>query len=84
MPVWSEKQFNVAVKDFEDGLRDAKNNSVDAIAYKINREYRKGVDIAHQLIENFESVRRRVLNRPLDTKKIAERLSESEKYLGTV
>jgi hypothetical protein len=83
MPVWSEKQFDVALKDFEDGLRDARCDNVDAIAYRINSEYKKGVDIARQLMENFESVRRRILNAPLDAKKIAAKLSESEKYLGT-
>lgn len=52
---WSEMTFKRELKGFEDGLNDARRQAVDPIAYQVNREYRNGVDIAHQLMARFDN-----------------------------
>ena len=84
MSALSPQQFRVAVKDFEDGVKDARSHNVDGIAYQINGEYRKGIDIAHQFMKSFEAMQHGVLNRPIDAKKITGAVSESDRYLGAV
>ncbi|MCZ6676954.1 MAG: hypothetical protein O7E52_06865 [Candidatus Poribacteria bacterium] len=82
MPVWSERRSKVEIKDFEDGLNDARRNTVDHIAYQINQEYQKGVEIAHQLIKTLETTRSEMLSRPIERTSITAKLSTSEKALG--
>jgi hypothetical protein len=67
--LWNEISARLELKNFQDGVNDARRRSVDPIAYQVNPEYKKGVDIARQLIANLEAVRDRT------PEKSAERLA---------
>jgi hypothetical protein len=45
--LWSEASLRLKLNGFEDGL----NHTIDRLTYEILREYREGVDMAHQLME---------------------------------
>jgi hypothetical protein len=60
---WTERVLKRGFKSFEEGLNDVRCRSVDEIAYQIDREYRKGVDIAQKLIETLDDAGRETLSR---------------------
>ena len=69
--LWHEIAAKVELKGFEDGLNDVRRRSVDTVAYEVNSEYRKGVDIAQQILASFGNTTRR--KAPVKTdEKVAE------------
>ncbi len=84
MSIWSETRFQCKTQGFEDGLNDARRNTVNPIAYQIYVEYRKGVDIARQLTAVLEAAQREIQKRPVNRTDLTAHLSPQESALGFV
>ncbi len=59
-------------RNFEDGIYDARCQTVDPIAYEIYPEYRKGVEIAKELIASSNNALRHILNLSPNQRLISE------------
>ena len=79
MFTWNETSLKLKL-NFEDGLKDARRSAVDSLAYQINGEYRKGVDIAYQLMATLYSAQSGVLDRTMQQTNMIQDASDIRRW----
>ena len=62
MSTWTQVRLKNELKGFEEGVYDARCHTIDPIAYQVNSEYRKGVEIADQFIATLSKFRCQIPN----------------------